>query len=75
MTICVMEQGGGGWKGLETAAQGERENISGVVEHREVGLIPRVVVFRCKREPIGEGPANRGSEEHNVIATLRCAVD
>ena len=36
-----------GWrKVLETAAEGDRENTAGVVEYREIGLIPRVVVFR-----------------------------
>lgn len=41
--LRLAELGGGG---LETAAEGKRENTAGVVEDREIGLIPRVVVFR-----------------------------
>jgi len=32
---------------LETTTEGERENTAGVVEYGQIGLIPRVIVFRC----------------------------
>ena len=62
------------WECLKTAAEGERENIAGVAEHWEVGLVSRVVVLRCNREPIGERPGNSGCEEHDLVTAFRCAA-
>ncbi len=39
---------------LESAAEGQRKHAAVIVEHRQIRLVPRVIVVGRNREPIGE---------------------